>query len=481
MTYHWIKGLTCAVCAAAVINSNGIMAKAAASDTLPAAGVGLAFEEGGSVADIKEDVAKTVSGNGVSGNSVSGNTVSQNNTLLAQKSVSVNKAETKEQNTKEDVFGMLAAGEGVAEQAITDSVKGELEKSAKTVSGDAVPAETETQDTAQKEIVDIVLIHPEDIDILRDDNEEDFRNLVIAQVNDYVNVRSLPGEEGEIVGKLYDESAGSFLEEEGGWYKIQSGNVTGYVKAEYCVTGEDAQTLAKQVGIRMATVNTETLNVRREANTESSIIEQIPIQDELIVNEEKDGWLRVNVEAGDGWISTDYVTLSTEFKQAESKEAEEKRLAKEKAAREAANAAASKRRQEIDEQESGGKGSAAASVSVSGSGQGSSVAQYALQFVGNPYVYGGTSLTNGADCSGFVMSVYRQFGVSLPHSSSADRSMGYAVDGLDSAQPGDLVCYSGHVALYIGNGQIVHASTEKTGIKVSNADYRKVLAVRRIF
>ena len=112
---------------------------------------------------------------------------------------------------------------------------------------------------------------------------------------------------------------------------------------------------------------------------------------------------------------------------------------------------------------------------------GSSVANFALQFVGNPYVYGGTSLTNGADCSGFVMSVYNNFGVSLPHSSGADRSVGAAVDGLANAQPGDIVCYSGHVAIYIGNGQIVHASTAKTGIKVSNANYRSVLAVRRIF
>jgi cell wall-associated NlpC family hydrolase len=112
---------------------------------------------------------------------------------------------------------------------------------------------------------------------------------------------------------------------------------------------------------------------------------------------------------------------------------------------------------------------------------GVAVAQYALQFVGNPYVYGGTSLTNGADCSGFVMSVYANFGVSLPHSSASDRSQGYAVDSLDNAQPGDLICYSGHVALYIGNGQIVHASNKRTGIIVSNANYRTILAIRRIF
>lgn len=127
----------------------------------------------------------------------------------------------------------------------------------------------------------------------------------------------------------------------------------------------------------------------------------------------------------------------------------------------------------------------AASVAASHtavSSAGSSVAEFALQFVGNPYEYGGTSLTNGADCSGFVMSVYENFGVSLPHSSSADRNVGTEVaGGLSSAQPGDIVCYSGHVGIYIGNGQIVHASTEETGIKVSDADYRTPITVRRIF
>ncbi|MBP3817043.1 MAG: C40 family peptidase, partial [Butyrivibrio sp.] len=157
---------------------------------------------------------------------------------------------------------------------------------------------------------------------------------------------------------------------------------------------------------------------------------------------------------------------------------EEARLAKEKAAREAANAAAKKGTSKTSGSSSY---NAASSYTTATSSIGSAVAQFAQQFVGNPYVYGGTSLTNGADCSGFVMSVYANFGVSLPHSSGADRSVGSAVDGLANAQPGDIICYSGHVAIYIGGGQIVHASTAKTGIKISSADYRTVLAVRRIF
>ena len=307
--------------------------------------------------------------------------------------------------------------------------------------------------------------------------EESFKNLVIAQVNDYVNVRSMPSEEGEIIGKLYNKSAGDFISEVDGWYEIKSGSVTGYVKGEYCVTGEAAIELAKQVGTRIATVDTTTLFVRQEPTTESSVVGMVPDQEELLVTEELDGWVKVDVEEGYGYVSTDYVTLKTEFVKAESKAEEEARLAKEAEERRIARENAKK-----SQSQSKSQANTTTSVTISGDSEmGTSVAQYAVQFVGNPYVWGGTSLTEGADCSGFVMSVYANFGVSLPHSSAADRSQGYAVDGLENAQPGDIICYSGHVAIYIGDGQIVHASTAKTGIIISNADYRKILAVRRIF
>ena len=315
--------------------------------------------------------------------------------------------------------------------------------------------------------------------------EDSFRNLVIAQVDHYVNVRDIPSEEGEILGKLYNNSVGSFISEENGWYQITSGSVTGYVKGEYCVTGEEAVAIAKEVGTHLATVNTQTLFVRTEPSLDAAKLGMVPEAEELLVLDETDDWVQVDVEEGVGWVSKDYVILHSEFVQAESKEEEERRLAKEEEERKKARAAARAAQSQKANTESNTSQAASEPVQYSVSGDsemGSAVAQYALQFVGNPYVYGGTSLTNGADCSGFVMSVYSNFGVSLPHSSSSDRSQGYAVEGgMANAQPGDLICYSGHVGIYIGNGQIVHASNKNTGITVSNYNYRKVLAVRRIF
>lgn len=313
------------------------------------------------------------------------------------------------------------------------------------------------------------------------EEEEGFKKLVIAKVNDYVNVRDMPSEEGNIVGKLYNKSVGNFIEEENGWYKIKSGSVEGYVKGEYCVTGDAAVDYAKEVGTRIATVTTTTLKVREQPGLDETVLGLVPIEDELIVTEELDGWVKVNIEEGDGYVSNDYVTLSTEFVKAESIEEERARLEKEEAARKAAQEAANKKMASNKASSSSQTTDGGKTYQNPTGSSGSDVVKFAMQFVGNPYVYGGTSLTNGADCSGFVMSVYNNFGVSLPHSSAADRNVGAAVNGIENAQPGDIICYSGHVGIYAGNGQLVHASTSKTGIIVSSATYRPILSIRRIF
>ncbi len=328
------------------------------------------------------------------------------------------------------------------------------------------------------------------------DETEDFSNLVVANVTDFVYVRTEPSEDAEVAGKLYKNSVGETLEEsDNGWIKIKSGNTEGYVSLEFVFTGDKAVAKAKEVGQRSAKVTTTTLYVRQDPSTDAEVVGLVPMDDILTVEEEtNEDWVKVSIEEGDGYVSTDYVKVYTEFVHAESKSEEEARLKREEeerraAARAAEEAAARNRKQngKNGNKKTGGGGGktgggGGVSYSASGSGNGSSVANYALQFVGNPYVYGGSSLTNGTDCSGFVMSVYRNFGVSLPHSSGGDRGVGYAVSGgLSNAQAGDIVCYSGHVGIYIGGGQIVHASTAKTGIKVSNANYRTPVAVRRIF
>ena len=318
----------------------------------------------------------------------------------------------------------------------------------------------------------------------------EYADIAIAQVNNYVNVRAEANTDSEVLGKLYNNSAATVLETtEDGWYKITSGSVTGYVKAEYVVTGDEE--LARRVSTRYATVTTTTLYVRMEPSTEAGILTMLGEGDDFVVVDEsmKDtGWVVVTTEEGDGYVSTDYVNLWTDFVTAESKAEEEARLAKEEAERKAAAAAAAaaKKKKSSSSQSTQSTGSSSSQSYSSPSGSdGQAVANYACQFIGNPYVYGGSSLTNGTDCSGFTMSVYAHFGYGLPRTAAAQMQGLSSVD-LSSIQPGDLLFYRGrdgsigHVTMYIGGGQVVHASSSTTGIIVSSVGYRTPCAAARI-
>ena len=279
------------------------------------------------------------------------------------------------------------------------------------------------------------------------DNLWGYTNLGIAQVDNHLNVRDKAGEDGELVGKMTKNAACEILSVEGDWAHIKSGKVEGYVHTDYLLTGEEAKKRAQEVVYTVAKVNTQTLKVREEPNTDCPVITLVAQDERLEVVEQKpDGWAKIMLDDEEAYVSTEYCVIEEELETAVTmKELE--------------------------------FGNGISDLRIS-------LCQYAKEFIGNPYVWGGTSLTNGADCSGFVQSVFKHFGVSLPRSSREQVNVGTKIS-LADAQPGDLIFYAkggtiNHVALYIGNGQVVHASSPKTGIRISNATYRTPAAVKRV-
>ena len=260
-----------------------------------------------------------------------------------------------------------------------------------------------------------------------------------------LNIRQEASTDSEVVGILTNHNACELLEDAGDWYKVTSGKVTGYVSKQYLVIGDEAEAIAEQEIKTVATVNTETLNVRAEKSTEAEVLSQVGNSEAFTVNSVADGWVEISVDDSVGYISQDYVTLAQALPTAKT-----------------------------IEQVKYGDGVSDVRASV---------VSYALQFVGNRYVWGGTSLEKGVDCSGFTMRILGKYGISLPHSSRAQPSYGTKISASE-AKPGDLFFYGSgrsisHVAIYIGNEQIVHASNKRDGIKVSNAYYRNPICVTR--
>lgn len=307
-----------------------------------------------------------------------------------------------------------------------------------------------------------------------------YDRLGVVQVKNYLNVRKKPSESAEIVGKMTNNSGCNVYSIKKGWAKIVSGKVRGYVKAEYLITDEKAEARAKEVATRRITVTTETLNVRYLPSIDANVYDQISADEEYRVAKENlnqkwldqyiaknvkksqlkgldmnsvyadlDNWSLISIDNEKAFISKDFVKFTNNLNRAVT----------------------------IKQDQSGSDGSSD-SPSVA-----SSIVSYAMQFLGNRYVYGGTSLTNGTDCSGFTMGVYRRFGYSLPRTSGAQAAATRTVSP-GSERVGDLFFYGSgsvsHVALYIGNGQIIHASNRRDGIKISSAYYRKPIKIGRV-
>lgn len=447
---------------------------------------------------------------------------------------------------------------------------------------------------------------------------EDYQNIAISQVSDYVNIRSAPTTSGTIVGKIYNNCAATILQSvqgEGGvWYQIQSGSVNGYIKAQYFITGAQAEAIAKEIGVQYATVDTASLRLREQPSLSSAILTTLPQGAEYVVLGESNHFAHLSVDEDlTGYVSMDYIKTRIAFKQAVSLEEEAAKLAEE-AKRKAEAAAAIQNLEEIRMVEaqsgavnhasqqggnpgglqlqngipaassegasgggssggiwsggsifegsaSGGNGSSGNTQSQDGmpiiaanplgqgndprvsapalgpvsSGSGSdgvspgsgdnsgnpggsgnvadpsgagaqgqasspqgaggvtygpggnassavisatrtALVAYAKQFLGNPYVYGGSSLTEGTDCSGFVMRIYEHFGIQTGRNSREQAANGRSI-AIEAVQPGDLLFYASgntinHVAIYIGGGQVIHAASAKTGIIISPSNYR---------
>ncbi len=313
-----------------------------------------------------------------------------------------------------------------------------------------------------------------------------YDTLGVSNVSNYLNVRDNPSEStGKIIAKLPSNAGCDILDTSTeGWYKIRSGKITGYVKSEYILTGQEAKDKAMQVAKLMAITNTDGVNVRAEANTDSTIWTQLSNNERFLVSRQQDGWVEIELDDSEAFISSDFVDVKYALNEAIKYTpvvAEETKPSGGSTSKPSGGSTSKPSGGSTSKPSSGGNKSpnngAAGSSAGSVSSRRAEIANYAVQFVGNPYVWGGTSLTNGADCSGFTMSVMAHFGVSLPHSSASQAGCGRSITSSEM-RPGDLVFYSGsggginHVALYIGNGQVCHASSSKTGIKISTWNYR---------
>ena len=373
-------------------------------------------------------------------------------------------------------------------------------------------------------------------DAEQQEEEDEYVNLAIANVDHYVNVRNAPNTDGEIVGKLYDGSVAQILTlagENNEWFQVISGNVEGYVKAEFFIYGDAAAAVIDDYVLRYVTVQADRLNVRQEPDIGAAKIGYISRGETVGLVEDCGEWLKVQyTEQSVGYVSAEYVVVAETFIYAKSIEEEQAELAAQRALAERAREMEEAARQEAaaagQNGTAGGESAAQsgqdggvpagtdtalggqtadgipeAGTDTAGAGEESidltgqvytdngelrdAIVEYAMQYLGNVYVHGGKSLDSGTDCSGFTCFIYADFGYSISRTpsgqfSSAGRSIDYS-----EIQPGDIICYTSnggrsctHVGLYIGDGQIIHAANSRKGVIISAADYSTIMGVKNV-
>ena len=365
------------------------------------------------------------------------------------------------------------------DQPVAMAAGGEVKQ---TESGETEDISDETAEMTETETLEAET--EETVESQEETEENEYADLAIAQVSNYVNVRSLPNTDSDIVGKIYNGAVAQVLSVTGenhDWFQIVSGNVEGYIKAEFFLYGDAAAEVIDQYVTRYANVIADRLNVREQPSTESKRIGYIDNGERVQLLENQGEWLRVQYTDGkEGYVSSQYVTISEEFVygktlEEEAKEQEERKILEE--------------RENVTEQEVAENVTIVVTEPVgtysSNAELRSSIVNYAMQFLGNRYVHGGSSLVTGTDCSGFTSLIYKEFGYSLSRTPSGQLSSnGRSID-YSQIQPGDIICYGKggkctHVALYTGNGQIIHSANSRKGVVIYQADYDTIIGIKNV-
>ena len=407
-----------------------------------------------------------------------------------------------EEDTIESLYGESMPAAGVAATMNEGTEYTELSGLVQSIIDEENPTEDEEEETeevseiesscetAPEEVVDII---PEEKEIKTTENpsgmpsgdalamlearaEAELNKNAACIAGDYVHLREEASPLSNPVGVFYRNAGAEIIGEEGEWYLIHSGNITGYVRKSDCATGAEAVDIIAENTTTTATVEAENLALREAPDFNSAAVEILPKEEELNVVWKFGDWAYVETEDGEtGFIFAPYASMvSTEPTALSNNELDEQ--AKEAIRKEQEEKAL----QSVVYRASNGLPTHYVSQ-TEGSEKGRELIEFAVQFVGNPYVMGGTSLTDGCDCSGFVMSVYEEFGFHLTHSTEIDQQEGIAVESIETAEPGDIICYQGHVALYMGDGLIVHAAGEAKGIRIAPACYTDIITIRRMF